>query len=104
MTLWHAILIATAATLVWKLLGTMVPRRVVEQPVVRRTLDLMTISLLAGLTVVQTLASGTNLVIDGRVPAVAVAAVLFALRVPFLAVIIVAGVVAAAGRAWLGWS
>jgi hypothetical protein len=48
---------------------------------------------------VQTLGAGQEIVVDARVPAVVVAAALFALRVPFIVVVTVAALVAAGIRA-----
>ena len=104
MTLWTAIMLATLACVATKVLGHAVPPALLDSPAPRRTLDLMTVALLAGLVVVQSLASGPALEVDARVPAVVAAAIMFALRVPFIVVIVVAAVIAALGRAWLGWS
>jgi hypothetical protein len=57
------------------------------------------VALLAALIAVQTLGAGQAIVIDARVPAVIVAAALYALRVPFVVVVAVAAVVAAGIRA-----
>jgi hypothetical protein len=57
------------------------------------------VALLAALISLQTFARGQDLVLDARVPAVMVAAVLFALRVPFIVVVVCAAVVAAGIRA-----
>jgi hypothetical protein len=51
--------------------------------------------LLSALIAVQTLGHAQSVVLDARVPAVLVAAGLFALRVPFILVIIAAAAVAA---------
>ena len=64
-----------------------------------RIVNLLTVALLAALISLQTFAAGQQLVLDARVPAVLVAAVLFALRVPFLVVIVAAAAVAAGIRA-----
>jgi len=63
----------------------------------------MTVALLSGLIVVQTVGSGQGVLIDARLPAIVAAAGLFALRVPFILVIVAAAGVAAALRA-LGWA
>ena len=59
-------------------------------------------ALLAALIAVQTLGAGQALVVDTRVPALAVAGLLYWLRVPFLVVVIAAAVVAALLRLWTG--
>jgi hypothetical protein len=101
---WNVILIATAITFALKLAGYLVPPSLIERPTPARVANLLTVSLLAALVVVQTLAGagGTGILIDARVPAVVVAAVLLALRVPFLVVVIAAAATAALLR-YLGW-
>jgi len=54
--------------------------------------------LLAALIAVQTLGVGQSLVVDARVPAVIVAAALYAVRTPFIVVVAVAALVAAGIR------
>ena len=55
--------------------------------------------LLAALIVVQTLSAGDRVVLDARVPALAVAAVLVWRRAPFIVTVLSAAAVAAALRA-----
>jgi hypothetical protein len=100
MTTWHVILIASAATLGLKLGGYLVPAGLLERERPARIADLLTVALLAALIAVQTLGAGQAIVVDARVPALIVAAALFALRVPFLVVVIVAALVAAGIRAF----
>jgi Branched-chain amino acid transport protein (AzlD) len=102
-TLWQIVLLASIACLGLKFAGYLVPSAVLEKPAAARTANLVTVALLAALIAVQTLGSGTDLVFDARVPAVAVAALLFALRVPFVVVVIAAAGAAALLRA-LGWA
>jgi len=68
-------------------------------PQVRQTLDLVAVPLLAALILVQTLGDGHHLVLDARVPALAVAAVLVWRRAPFLVVVLAAAATAALLRA-----
>lgn len=103
MTVWHIILLASIAVLAIKLLGYLVPPHVLEAPRAARTAELTTVALLAALIVVQTLGAGQALSLDARLPAVIVAAVLFAVKVPFIIVIIAAAVVAAVLRMF-GWA
>lgn len=102
MTVWQIVLLASILVLVTKLLGYLVPPRVLETPAASRTADLMTVALLSALIVVQAVGAGQGLAIDARLPALAVAAGLFALRVPFILVIIAAAGTAAGIRV-LGW-
>jgi branched-subunit amino acid transport protein len=65
-------------------------------PELRRVLDLVAVPLLAALILVQTVGDAHRLVLDARVPALAVAAILVWRRAPFLVVVL-----AAAGTATL---
>lgn len=66
---------------------------------VRQSLDLVAVPLLAALILVQTVDGGHRLVVDARVPALAVAAVLVWRRAPFLVVVLAAAGTAAVLRA-----
>lgn len=100
MTTWHIILIASIATLALKLSGHLVPAGFLERERPARIADLLTVALLAALIAVQTLGAGQQIVVDARVPALIVAAALYALRVPFVIVVFVAAAVAAGIRAF----
>jgi len=95
MSTWDTILIASVCILVLKIAGYLVPPSLLEKPTPTRITSLLTIALLAGLVATETVTTGSQVVVDARIPAVIVAAGLFALRVPFIVVIIVAAVVAA---------
>lgn len=99
MTTWQIIILASIACLALKLAGYLVPPSVFANPVAGRTADLLTVAMLAALVAVQTLGHGAAIVVDARIPAVLVAIVLFALRVPFVVVVIGAVLVAAGIRA-----
>lgn len=98
MTVWQIILLASILVLAIKLIGYLVPPRVLQAPTAARTAELTTVALLSALIVVQTVGAGQGLEIDARLPALGVAAVLFALRVPFIVVIVAAAAVAAVIR------
>lgn len=100
MTVWHIILLASAATLALKLGGYFVPAGFLERERPARIADLLTVALLAALIAVQTFGAQQTLVIDARLPALIVAAALYALRVPFVIVVFAAAGVAAAIRAF----
>ncbi len=102
MTVWHVVLLASAVVLALKLSGYLVPRELVERPAPARIVNLLTVALLAALVAVQTLGAGSGIVVDARVPAVGVAAVLLALRAPFIVVIVAAAATAALLRLLLG--
>jgi len=95
MSLWTVILLAAIAVLALKLAGYLVPQSLIEKPGPSRVLTLLTVALLAALIAVQTLASGSTILVDARLPAVLLAGVLFALRVPFIVVLIAAAATAA---------
>ncbi|MGO4301920.1 AzlD domain-containing protein [Leifsonia sp. RAF41] len=95
MTTWHVILLGSIAVLALKAIGWMVPPKALDHPTVARVSDLLTAALLAALICVQTLGAGQSLQLDARLPAVAIAAGLYALRVPFIIVVPAAAVVAA---------
>jgi Lrp/AsnC ligand binding domain len=58
-------------------------------------LDVLVVPVIAGLIVVQTVGSGQGIVLDARLPALGVAALLIWRRVPLLIVVLAAGGVAA---------
>lgn len=95
MTTWNIILLASIAVLALKAVGWLVPPRALDHPTVARISDLLTAALLAALICVQTFGAGQGLVLDARIPALAIAAALYALRVPFIVVVPAAAVVAA---------
>ena len=99
MSIWTIVLLSSVAVLVLKLAGYLVPASVLERPTPARVSGLLTVALLAALVTVQTIGAGQQVSIDARLPAVAVAAGLFALRVPFVVVIIAAAGTAALIRA-----
>lgn len=102
MTVWHIVLIASIAVLGLKLVGYAVPPSVLERPTPARVANLLTVALLAALTATQTLERSGEIVLDARVPAIVLAAALFALRVPFIVVVLAAAACAALVRL-LGW-
>jgi hypothetical protein len=100
--IWTIILLASLAVLVLKLLGYLVPPSVMERPTPARVATLLTVALLSALVVTQTLERDHQIVLDARVPALGVAAVLLALRAPFILVVLSAAIVAALLRL-AGW-
>lgn len=103
MTLWTAVLLASVLCVALKGVGYLLPARWLESPRVERVSDLLTVALLSALVIVQTLAVGDTVIVDARVPAVAVAALLLWIRAPFLVVVAAAALTAALLRAW-GWA
>ncbi|MEO6943512.1 MAG: AzlD domain-containing protein [Lacisediminihabitans sp.] len=101
MTLWEIVIIASLACLALKVSGYLVPKTVLDRPATSRIANLLTVALLAALIGVQTFGHGQHIEFDARVPALLVAAGLFAVRVPFIVVVIAAAVTAALIRAFL---
>lgn len=100
LSLWHWILLACALAFVTKLLGYSLPERWMRSPRMAQIAACLTVALLASLTVMNTLASGTRISLDARLGALLAAALALWLRAPFLLVVIL-GAVAAALLRWL---
>lgn len=84
------VLIASALVFSWKLIGHLLPQR--EQSVaIRKLTDGITVALLAALVAIQGFASGNQIQLDERAPALILAAGLLVLRAPFIVVVIAAG-------------
>ena len=88
MTLWLAILVGAAVTYLTKLSGYAVPARWLNNPRMTRAAGTITVALLSALIVMNTFASGTGLVLDARLAALAVAALALWARLPFLLVVV----------------
>ena len=100
MTLWGFILLACAATYLTKLAGYAVPARWLQNPRMTRVAGAITVALLASLTVMNTFAAGTALVIDARLASLEAAALALWLRLPFLLVVVLGAVAAGLVRWW----
>jgi hypothetical protein len=98
MTLWGTLIVASLLSYGIKFSGYLVPQKLLERPTFTRITNLLTVAMLAALVAVQTLAVGQSIEIDARVLAVIVAAIMFSLRIPFIIVVIAAGLIAAALR------
>jgi branched-subunit amino acid transport protein len=96
---WTALLALCAASYALKAVGPLLAGGRELGPQARRALDLVAVPVLAALILVQTLGDGHRLVVDARVPALAVAAVLVWRRAPFLVVVLAAAGTAALVRA-----
>ncbi len=101
--LWIAVIAASVLSFAQKWIGYQAPQDVLEGPRISRITTLLPIALLGALVATQSATSGSEIVLDARLAALAVAVVMLFLRAPFLAVVIGAAVVAAGLRA-LGWS
>jgi branched-subunit amino acid transport protein len=99
--LWLLILVACLVGFLTKLVGYLVPKKLLLNPRVARVAGTLTIGLLASLTVANAVATGQQVVVDSRLGALIAAAVALWLKAPFLVVVIV-GAGAAAGLRLLG--
>jgi hypothetical protein len=95
MIAWLAIAVGTVACYAFKLAGLSLPERLLDNPRIRRIAALLPVALLAALTAIQTVATGSRLVVDPRLAGVAAGAVALLLRAPFLVVVAVAAGTAA---------
>ena len=93
--LWVTVLVGSLGCYLLKLAGLSVPAAWVEQPWVARIVDFVPAALLAALVAVQAFTHGQELIVDGRLAGLAVAALALALRAPFIVVLILAGVAGA---------
>ncbi len=98
MSLWTIVLLSSLGVFAIKLVGYALPSTILAKPTPTRVANLLTVAMLSALVAVQTLGVGESIVLDARIPAVIVALGLFALRVPYIVVVLIAGVVAAVLR------
>ena len=96
---WTGIFVLAGAAYAFKALGPLVVGRRTLAPELMDVLGLVAVPVLAGLVLVQTFDGGGRLVIDARVPAMCVAALLVWRRAPFLVVVFAAAATAAVLRA-----
>lgn len=92
---WWGIVVTVVGCYGFKIAGLSVPERVLVHPFTVRIAELIPLGLLGALVTVQVLADGDRLVLDARVPALAVAAFLLWRRVPFLLMVTAAAATAA---------
>lgn len=94
------VIIASIAVYSWKLLGYLIPERFITQKF-RDFAERVTVALLAAMVMIQGFTTAGEVVVDARLPALVVAAVLLWLRAPYILVVI-AGAAVAAGLRMLG--
>jgi uncharacterized membrane protein len=93
--LWALVIATIVGCYLLKLAGYLVPARVLDHPRTRRLVELVPVALLAALVVVEALASGRHLDVNGpRLAGFAVAAVAVWRKAPFLVVVILAALTA----------
>ena len=98
MNLWFWILLAVAAAYAIKLSGYLLPRKLLDRPVVIRLATGLTVGLLASLTILNTVGKGQAIVLDSRLFALGAAAIALSLKAPYLVVVLVGAIAAALGR------
>lgn len=96
--MWFAVLAGAAGCYALKYVGSVIPSHILEQRTVKSIVLLLPISLLSALVAVQTFAADQDLTLDARVPALAAATVALKFKSPFILVVLVAAVTAAALR------
>ena len=96
---WVAVLALCAAAYAFKAAGAIAAARAPRDGGASGRLDVLVVPVIAGLILGQTIGEGRHLVLDARVPALLVAAVLTWRRAPILVVVIAAGATAALLRA-----
>ena len=89
-SLWAVVLAGSIGCYLLKLAGLSVPASWVQQPWVARVVDFVPAALLAALVVVQAVTSGHDLVVDGRLVALALTPIVPAGVQVVLAVVAVA--------------
>ncbi|MDT4937152.1 MAG: hypothetical protein QOG80_823 [Pseudonocardiales bacterium] len=100
MNLWTLVAATIIGCYLLKLAGYLVPARVLEHPRTRRLVELLPVALLAALVVVEALAKGRHIEVDGpRLAGFAVGALAVWRKAPFLVVVLAAAATAAALRA-----
>jgi uncharacterized membrane protein len=97
--LWALVITTIVGCYLLKLAGYLVPARVLEHPRTRRVIELLPVALLAALVVVEAVADGRHIKLDGpRLAGFGVGALAVWRRAPFLVVVISAAVTAAVLR------
>ena len=95
---WAGIAIMVAGCFALKYAGLSVPPTVLQHPLTVRAVELIPAALLGALIAVQVFADGSAVRVDARLLSLGVAAVLLALRVPFLPMVVASALVAALVR------
>ena len=96
--MWTAIAVGCVGCFALKLLGYSLPRRVIEQPVVKHIAELLPVALLTALIATQTFTTGRHLQLDARAAGLVAAAVAVRFKAPFLVVVALACLVTALVR------
>ena len=96
MTGWAAVLAGCGVCFVLKLVGYLIPARVLDHAATRRAVELLPVALLAALVVVEAVANGRHYDFDWpRLAGFGVGAVAVWRKAPFLLIVVAAAVTAA---------
>jgi branched-subunit amino acid transport protein len=98
MDIWIAVIAASLAVYSWKIIGSNLPERILNNPKISRLATYLTVALMAGLVGVQGFVNNRDITLDARLPALLLAVVLAILRVPFIVIVLVAAATAAGIR------
>ena len=96
--MWLWVALACVVAYGTKLVGYLIPRDRLDSPGFHRAAGTVTVGLLAALIVMNTFADGQALRIDSRLVALVVAVAAFALRAPYLLVVVLGAAAAALAR------
>ncbi len=99
-SVWAGIALVAAGCFAFKLAGMSVPERVLDHPLAKHAAGLIPVALLGSLIAVQVFGGDRTLVVDARLAALGVAALLLVLRVSFLPMVFAAAATAALLRLW----
>jgi hypothetical protein len=92
---WWAVLALCASAYALKALGLVLADRIPPRVLAGGALDVVVVPVIAALILIQTLDGGREIVLDARLPALLVAAILIARRAPILVIVLAAGATAA---------
>lgn len=102
MNLWLPVIAASLGAYAEKLLGFIVPASWLTQPTLKRVIEALPIGLLAALVAFQAFGAGRELLVDGRLVGLLVAAVALWRGASFVVVVILAALLTAISRSF-GW-
>ena len=88
-----SVIIASLAVYSWKLLGYLIPERFITDKF-KDFAERVTVALLAAMVIIQGFTTQGEVVVDARLPALAVAALMLWLRAPYILVVIAGAAVA----------
>jgi hypothetical protein len=97
-SLWFWVLLSAVAAYAIKLSGYLLPRKLLDRPVIIRLATGLTVGLLASLTILNTVGTGQRIVLDSRLLALGAAAIALRLKAPYLVVVLVGAIAAGLGR------